>query len=81
MKLKATLDEARLLLIGIPVLLWTIVPVYHLFLFAISERDSATSITDSARLSKVISLGLPRLTGRCTSDSASNTKPRIRSST
>jgi multiple sugar transport system permease protein len=43
MKLKATLDEARLLLIGIPVLLWTIVPVYHLFLFAISERDSATS--------------------------------------
>jgi multiple sugar transport system permease protein len=43
MKLKAALDEARLLLIGIPVLLWTIVPVYHLFLFAISERDSATS--------------------------------------
>jgi multiple sugar transport system permease protein len=43
MELKATLDEARLLLIGIPVLLWTIVPVYHLFLFAISERDSATS--------------------------------------
>ena len=43
MKLKAALTEARLLLIGIPVLLWTIVPVYHLFLFAISERDSATS--------------------------------------
>jgi multiple sugar transport system permease protein len=43
MKLKAALDEGRLLLIGIPVLLWTIVPVYHLFLFAISERDSATS--------------------------------------
>ncbi|MCA0242881.1 MAG: carbohydrate ABC transporter permease [Proteobacteria bacterium] len=36
-------NEARLLLIGIPVLLWTLVPVYHLFLFAISERDSATS--------------------------------------
>lgn len=35
--------EARLLLIGIPVFLWTIVPVYHMFLFAISERDSATS--------------------------------------
>ena len=35
--------EAKLLLIGIPVFLWTIVPVYHLFLFAISERDSATS--------------------------------------
>ena len=36
-------NEARLLLIGIPVLLWTLIPVYHLFLFAISERDSATS--------------------------------------
>ncbi len=35
--------EARLLLIGIPVLLWTLIPIYHLFLFAISERDSATS--------------------------------------
>ncbi len=43
MKLKAALTEARLLLIGIPVLLWTLIPVYHLFLFAISERDSATS--------------------------------------
>jgi multiple sugar transport system permease protein len=43
MKLKSAITEARLLLIGIPVLLWTIVPVYHLFLFAISERDSATS--------------------------------------
>jgi multiple sugar transport system permease protein len=35
--------EAQLLLVGIPVLLWTLIPVYHLFLFAISERDSATS--------------------------------------
>ena len=41
--LKKVSIEAQLLLIGIPVLLWTIVPVYHLFLFAISERDSATS--------------------------------------
>ena len=40
---KAVTTEAKLLLIGIPVLLWTIVPVYHLALFAISERDSATS--------------------------------------
>ena len=40
---KAIAAEAKLLLIGIPVLLWTLVPVYHLFLFAISERDSATS--------------------------------------
>ncbi len=41
--IKSVLDEARLLLIGIPVLLWTIIPVYHMFLFAISERDKATS--------------------------------------
>ena len=36
-------QEAQLLLVGIPVLLWTLVPVYHMFLFAISERDQATS--------------------------------------
>ena len=35
--------EAKLLLVGIPVLIWTVVPVYHMFLFAISERDTATS--------------------------------------
>lgn len=35
--------EAQLLLIGIPVLLWTLIPIYHMFLFAISERDTATS--------------------------------------
>lgn len=35
--------EAKLLLIGIPVFLWTMIPIYHLFLFAISPRDSATS--------------------------------------
>jgi multiple sugar transport system permease protein len=40
---KAVATEARLLLIGIPVLLWTVIPVYHMLLFAISERDSATS--------------------------------------
>jgi multiple sugar transport system permease protein len=33
--------EAKLLLIGIPVLLWTILPVYHMVLFAISPKDSA----------------------------------------
>jgi multiple sugar transport system permease protein len=43
MKLHKVLGEARLLLVGIPVFLWTIIPVYHLFLFAISGRDSATS--------------------------------------
>jgi multiple sugar transport system permease protein len=35
--------EAQLLLVGIPVLLWTLLPVYHLLLFAISPRDQATS--------------------------------------
>jgi multiple sugar transport system permease protein len=35
--------EAQLLLVGIPVLLWTLIPIYHMFLFAISERDTATS--------------------------------------
>jgi len=43
MKLKTVTNEAKLLLIGIPVLLWTLIPVYHMFLFAISERDTATS--------------------------------------
>ena len=41
--LKTITTEAKLLLIGIPVFLWTIIPVYHLFLFAISSKDSATS--------------------------------------
>ncbi len=35
--------EARLLLIGIPVLIWTMLPIYHLFLFAISPKESAFS--------------------------------------
>ena len=43
MKRKAVINEAQLLLIGIPVLLWTLIPVYHMVLFAISPRDSATS--------------------------------------
>lgn len=41
--LKKVTTEAKLLLVGIPVFLWTIVPVYHMFLFAISPRDTATS--------------------------------------
>src|SRR6185312_7090704 len=32
-----------LLLIGIPVLLWTLIPIYHMFLFAISPKDAAFS--------------------------------------
>ena len=43
MSWKKVAAEAKLLLIGIPVFLWTIIPVYHLFLFAISSKDSATS--------------------------------------
>ena len=33
--------EARLLLIGIPVFIWTMIPIYHLFLFSISPKESA----------------------------------------
>src|ERR687884_38832 len=35
------LREAKLWLIAIPVLLWTLVPIYHIFLFSISTKDSA----------------------------------------
>ncbi len=41
--LKGVATEAKLLLIGIPLLIWTLIPVYHLFLFSISTKDSATS--------------------------------------
>ena len=41
--LKRVSTEAKLLLVGIPVFLWTMIPIYHLFLFAISPRDQATS--------------------------------------
>ncbi len=35
--------EARLLLIGIPVFIWTMVPIYHMFVFAISPKEDAFS--------------------------------------
>jgi multiple sugar transport system permease protein len=41
MTLRGVATEAKLLLIGIPVLLWTMLPLYHLFLFAISPKESA----------------------------------------
>jgi multiple sugar transport system permease protein len=41
--LRDVTTEARLLLIGIPVLIWTLLPIYHLLLFAISPKDSAFS--------------------------------------
>jgi multiple sugar transport system permease protein len=40
---RAVSAEARLLLIGIPVFLWTIIPIYHLFVFSISSKDGGTS--------------------------------------
>jgi multiple sugar transport system permease protein len=41
--MKKALTEARLLLIGIPVAIWTLLPIYHLFLFSISTKDEAFS--------------------------------------
>jgi multiple sugar transport system permease protein len=41
--LRDTATEAKLLLIGIPVLIWTMLPIYHLVLFSISTKDSAFS--------------------------------------
>jgi len=43
MSWKSVATEAKLLLIGIPLFFWTIIPVYHLFLFAISPKDQATT--------------------------------------
>ena len=46
MKLPSLRDvtvEARLLLIGIPVLIWTLLPIYHLLLFALSPKEAAFS--------------------------------------
>jgi len=39
--LRAITTEAKLLLIGIPVFLWTIIPIYSPVLFAISPKESA----------------------------------------
>src|SRR5512138_3506196 len=41
MKKRAVVNEAKLLLIGIPVFIWTLLPIYHLTLFAISPKDQA----------------------------------------
>jgi multiple sugar transport system permease protein len=40
---KAVSGEAKLLLIGIPVAIWTLLPIYHLVLFALSPREQAVS--------------------------------------
>ncbi|HTL77472.1 MAG TPA: carbohydrate ABC transporter permease, partial [Casimicrobiaceae bacterium] len=41
--LRGVADEAKLLLVGIPVLIWTLLPIYHLCLFAFSDKASAFS--------------------------------------
>ena len=35
--------DAKLLLIGIPLFLWTMIPIYHMVLFSLSPKDSAFS--------------------------------------
>ena len=41
--MKRVSREAFLLLLGIPIFLWSLLPIYHIFLFAISSKDSAFS--------------------------------------
>jgi len=41
--LKRASTEAKLLLIGIPVAIWTLLPIYHLVLFALSPKEQAVS--------------------------------------
>ncbi len=43
MRWRKVATEAKLLLIGIPVALWTLAPIYHLLLFAVSTKDEAFS--------------------------------------
>jgi multiple sugar transport system permease protein len=35
--------EARLILIAIPVVLWTVIPIYHLFVLSISDKEAMLS--------------------------------------
>src|SRR5207245_10833202 len=43
MNTRKLLSEAKLWLVAIPILLWTLIPIYHIFLFSISSKDSAFS--------------------------------------
>jgi multiple sugar transport system permease protein len=43
MNTRRLMNEAGLWLIGIPVFLWTVLPIYHMLLFALSTKDSAFS--------------------------------------
>jgi multiple sugar transport system permease protein len=38
--MKKVLDEGKLILVAIPVLLWTLLPIYHLFVLSISTQES-----------------------------------------
>ena len=38
--MKRLSKDAVLLLLAIPVLLWTLLPIYHIVLFSISSKDS-----------------------------------------
>ena len=38
-------NEAGLILIGIPVFLWTVIPIWHLTVLSFSPRDDVTSGT------------------------------------
>ena len=38
--MKKALDEGKLILIAIPVLLWTLLPIYHLFVLSISSQEA-----------------------------------------
>ena len=58
MTLKKASAEAKLLLIGIPVAIWTLVPIYHLFLFAISPKQDAFS----GQLNTITAPSAPALT-------------------
>src|SRR6266513_125197 len=39
--MKKAVTEAKLLLIGVPVAIWTLLPIYNLFLFSISTKEDA----------------------------------------
>ncbi|MCP8937993.1 carbohydrate ABC transporter permease [Alsobacter sp. SYSU M60028] len=41
--MRAASKEAKLLLVGVPLLIWTLLPIYHLCLFAFSDKQSAFS--------------------------------------
>src|SRR5258706_5196 len=38
------LKEAKLWLVAIPTFLWTMIPIYHIFLFSLSTKESAISV-------------------------------------